>query len=78
MTSVLPSSGLVSVSESGREPTVILYVVPSLESRMTLMGLGALPDRARLKILLRGGGASRSEPAEPKDAELWALVGDGA
>lgn len=78
VTSVLPSSGLVGVSESAREPTVILYVVPSFESRTTLMGLGALPDRARLKILLRGGGARRSDPADPNDAELWALVGDGA
>ena len=61
------------------ELTVILYAFASLESRRTLIGLGALPARVRLKMVLTGGGARRSDAIElVLDDELCVLLGDGA
>lgn len=74
---ICASSVGVPSSES-RGVMVILYAFASLESRTTIIGLGALPDRARLEILLIGGGAKRSEPADAKDDELCALAGEGS
>lgn len=43
-----------------------------------MIGLGALPARARLKTwLMRGGGASRSEAADANVEVVSALVGEG-
>ena len=58
---------------------MILYAFASLESRRTLIGLGALPARVRLKMVLTGGGARRSDAIElVLDDELCVLLGDGA
>lgn len=44
-----------------------------------MIGLGALPARVRLKMVLTGGGARRSDAIElVLDDELCVLLGDGA
>jgi len=70
---------LVGVSPSGVKGIVLrLDAFWSLGSCITLMGVGALPDRARLKILFTGGGASDRNGSESVDAieDLYDSAGE--
>ena len=69
------------VFELLRDGITILYALPSIESRTTLIGIGALPDLWRLTMELSWGGAKgakRSEATDVKEEELRGLEGDGS